>query len=130
MSGMRSKTNDDYAERYTSYSLGFLLSVAFTLIAFALVITDVLPSTFTIAIIVLLAIAQLFVQLLFFLHLGEESKPRMSSQAFAFMGIIVFILVAGTLWIMANLDYTTMPKTTESEIIKDEGYSLPVEKGE
>ncbi len=129
MSTANKKSSDHFAERYASYSVGFLLSVAFTLIAFALVITDALPSTFTIAIIVILAIAQLLVQLLFFLHLGEENKPRLSAQAFVFMSIIVFILVAGTLWVMANLNYTTAPKDIDATLIKNEGYQLQNDKG-
>ena len=72
-----------------------------------------------------LAAIQLFVQAIFFLHLGKESKPRWNQQLFAFMLATVIIIVGGSLWIMANLDYhhqNLNPKQTDAEIIKDEGY--------
>ena len=50
-------------------------------------------------------LAQFFTQLLFFLHLGRETKPRWKLLVFLFMTMIVAILVFGSLWIMYNLNY-------------------------
>jgi cytochrome o ubiquinol oxidase operon protein cyoD len=52
-----------------------------------------------------LAFVQVIIQLIFFLHLGEEESPRWNLISFLFMVGVVFIIVAGSLWIMFNLDY-------------------------
>jgi cytochrome o ubiquinol oxidase operon protein cyoD len=64
------------------------------------------------------------VQLVFFLHLGGEGKPRWRLTAFLFMLLVLVILVFGSLWIMYNLDYhmTMSPEELDSQIIEDEGY--------
>lgn len=88
-----------------SYSIGFVLSLILTLAAYCLVVNRTLsvwPQTLAIS---ALAIAQVIVQLLFFLHLGKESSPSWNRIAFFFMLLVVAILVIGTLWIMYNLDY-------------------------
>jgi cytochrome o ubiquinol oxidase subunit IV len=76
--------------------------------------------------IVALALVQLFIQLIFFLHLGRESKPRWNLSALAFAVIVVVILVFGSLWIMASLDYHgghhSTPQTSDEYIIQDEGF--------
>ena len=54
------------------------------------------------------AVMQLLIQLIFFLHLNSESKPRWNLTVFLFIILIVGILVIGTLWIMYNLDYNMM----------------------
>lgn len=94
-----------------TYVAGFLISVALTFVAFGLVHVHVAhdhtyPSdNFMMAALPLLAVIQLFVQLVFFLHLGRESKPRWNAYALLFAFIAVFILVIGSLWIMSNLNY-------------------------
>lgn len=51
------------------------------------------------------AVAQFVVQVLFFLHLHEESKPRWQTHAFMFTVLSLLIIVVGSLWIMANMNY-------------------------
>jgi cytochrome o ubiquinol oxidase operon protein cyoD len=94
----------------TKYILGFVLSIVFTLIAFAVVEQHVrsdhaFPShEVALLLLIVLAILQLGVQLILFLHLGHEEKPRWNLLAFIFAIIVVVILVGGTLWIMHNLE--------------------------
>lgn len=109
---------------HSSYLIGFGLSVALTLLAYVLVVEDVLPKTALIVTIVGLAIVQLFVQLYFFLHLGHETKPRWKLVVFGFMAMVLLILVIGSLWIMYSLDYhmTMPPEELDAQIIEDEGY--------
>lgn len=52
-----------------------------------------------------LAIVQAIVQFILFMHVGIEQKPRWGLMVFLFMLLIIFILVAGSLWIMANINY-------------------------
>ncbi len=101
---------------YSSYIVGFLLSLALTLGAYYLVLEHVnshhhsFAHPFLIFLVVGLAIIQLFTQLVFFLHLGQERKPRFNLAAFLFMLLVLGILVFGSLWIMQNLDYNMMPQ--------------------
>jgi cytochrome o ubiquinol oxidase operon protein cyoD len=101
-----------------NYVTGFVLSVVLTLIAYAFVSRHVSSDhelyshRFLIFIIATLGISQLIVQLFFFLHLGDESKPRWNLLVFSFMLIVVIILVFGSLWIMYYLNYH-MPSTNQ-----------------
>lgn len=113
------KLSDSATGNYASYVVGFALSLIITLIAYVIIVNKYFASTNqAILIIATLAIVQLFVQLIFFLHLGRESKPRWNAMALIFAGIVVLVVVFGSLWIMNNLDYNM--KHTDQEIIKDE----------
>ncbi len=109
-----------------SYMIGFILSVVLTVQAYAITENHVLGGwalAFTLAV---LAIIQLLVQLIFFLHLNRESRPRWNLQVLVFAVGVVVIIVFGSLWIMNNLAYnhahTQSPASTNQFIIKDEGY--------
>ena len=109
------------SKAFKAYVTGFLISLIFTLIAWGIVNRHVtnghhLYSHLFINIIVLsLAILQLVVQLIFFLHLGREKRPRWNLQALlAAVGIII-ILVVGSIWIMNNLNYSMMNITPSQE---------------
>lgn len=117
--------------RISSYILGFILSLAATLLAYILVSQHVaghhlfLTHRFLVGSILILAVAQLIVQLVFFLHLGRERKPRWNLWALLFAVLVVVILIIGSLWIMAHMDYNMRPNRpddTNSAIIKDEGF--------
>ncbi len=82
-----------------TYTFGFALSVVFTLAAFWLVGNT--------PILIVLAIMQLLVQLVLFLHVGQERK-LWNVAALVFAVLIVTILVGGTLWIMYNLSHGQM----------------------
>jgi cytochrome o ubiquinol oxidase subunit IV len=119
MSGKISKMivskHEPVAGSFGSYVVGFVTSVALTLCAFMLVelhLHDSLSHASNkpiIAGVILLAFAQLLVQLLFFLHLDRENSPRWKLSAFIFMLGVILILVAGSLWIMSNLNYRMTP---------------------
>lgn len=113
---------------FKSYTTGFAISVVLTLGAFLVVSSHALsqPAMFTrtwvVSLIVILALAQFAAQLMLFLHLGEEPKPRWNSIIFSFMIMVVVIIVFGSLWIMANLNYHTMsPADTSRYLMHEEG---------
>ena len=97
-----------------SYIIGFVLSVALTLAAFWLVTQDFSQNVLLVGL-VTLAVAQLWVQLICFLHLGDEKKPRWHAITLFFAAFIVVVLVGGSIWIMYHLDHNMMPEDT-SEI--------------
>lgn len=105
-----------------SYMTGYVLSIIFTIVPYLLVVNDVLTGWGLYLMLAGFAIVQLFVQLVFFLHLGRESKPRWNLLVFLFSVLVVVILVFGSLWIMKNLNYHSMtPKATDEYIIQEEG---------
>jgi cytochrome o ubiquinol oxidase subunit IV len=103
------------------YIIGFVLSLLLTLAAYFSVINHVMSGTMIMLVIAGLAIAQLLVQLLFFLHLGQESKPRFNLLIFLFMVLVVGIVVIGSLWIMHHLDYNMMPADMDKFMLEQQG---------
>ena len=101
---MKTSSGSNHGSPLT-YAVGFVLSVGLTLLAYFLVARHVLPPTGAIPLIIGLAALQLLVQLVFFLHLDRGSARTQQLPALCFAILVVFILVAGSLWIMRNLDY-------------------------
>ena len=126
----RDKVTESWTTR--AYIRGFGLSLALTLTGWLLVNRHVenrhlfWSDKTLIVLILVLAVVQLVVQLVFFLHLGRESKPRWNLSVLSFAVIVLLILVLGSLWIMYNLDYrhprkALSPNEINQSIIKDEG---------
>lgn len=92
---------------YKSYITGFILSIALTLAAYFAVVKN-LPNA--LLIILLLAIVQLFVQLIFFLHLNKGSDRGWNLVVLLSTASIILILVVGSLWIMNHLNYNMTPQ--------------------
>ncbi len=105
-----------------TYTAGFVLSLILTVGAYAAVRDHVASGWALIFVLAGLAVTQLLVQLVFFLHLGRESKPRWNLTVLLFAVMVVGIVVFGSLWIMRNLNYAHSHSVTPTEIIKDEGY--------
>jgi len=104
-----------------SYTVGFVLSLFFTLVPYLLVTRDVVDSWAIPPALAVFAVAQVFVQLIFFLHLNKEGKPRLHSMAFGFMVMVILIVVFGSIWIMNNLNYHMMsPNDTDKYIQEQE----------
>lgn len=91
-----------------SYIVGFLLSIVLTFAAFALVMENMLTGVAAYAALSTLAVVQLIIQVTFFLHLNTRPRMRWNVISFVFTVIVVGILVAGSLWIMYNMNYNMM----------------------
>ncbi len=92
-----------------AYIFGFIISILLTLASYFLVAEELLTSRFVDMMIIGLAVLQMVAQVIFFLHLGNESKPRWNLILFVFMTVVVVIIVFGSIWIMNHLNYNTMP---------------------
>lgn len=103
-----------------SYITGFVLSVILTLIPYYLVVERVMTGWMLIIYLMVFAVVQLLVQLEFFIHLAPESGPRWNVLVFLFMGLVLLIIVLGSLWIMDNLDYHNMTPEETNAHIQDE----------
>ena len=93
---------------YKSYSLGLIICVLLTLAAYVTVVEYLLTGWALITAVVGCGVLQVAVQLTLFVHLNAETKPRWNAIVFYFMILIAAIIVIGSLWIMANLDYRVM----------------------
>ncbi len=92
-----------------SYITGFMLSVLLTAVPFALVMTHALPAGQAIAIALGLGVIQMVVHLVFFLHMNTASSRSWNMAALVFTLIILGIVVAGSLWVMHNMNVNMMP---------------------
>lgn len=125
---------------FRGYAAGFGLSLALTGVSFYLVDRHIdsrrllFSDDFIIIALAVLAVIQLLIQMVFFLHLDRESKPRWNFTALTFAATVVLILVFGSIWIMNSLDSRhsgygqthdghelKSPTQTEQYIIDDEG---------
>lgn len=126
---MKKLTKSDKRLVY-SYLTGFGLSLGITIVAFVAAAVQAeanggaYPKHILLFGLVFLAITQLVVQLLFFFHLGHESKPRLNTVSFLFMLMVVGIIGFGSLWIMYNLDYNMTPQEVETYIQEEENIRL------
>jgi cytochrome o ubiquinol oxidase subunit IV len=92
-----------------SYTAGLALAILATIASFVVSQTDLLwPPGIAVGLVVL-AIAQIGVHLVFFLHLGSGPDHTNNILALAFGLLIVFLVIAGSLWIIANLHANMMP---------------------
>ena len=96
--------HEDTKLKLSSYIVGFISSIALTLFAYLAVTQQAYSRDGLIGLVTGLALIQFMVQLLFFLHLGRETRPRWKLSVFFFMLAVVLILVFGSLWIMTNLN--------------------------
>lgn len=91
-----------------SYIIGFLLSIFLTLVSYFIVEDKLFAGHITHYLIAGLAFIQAIIQMVFFLHLGEEQKPYWNFIVFSFMVLVLLIIILGSLWIMFDLDYRLM----------------------
>jgi cytochrome o ubiquinol oxidase operon protein cyoD len=94
---------------FLSYTAGLGLAILLTIVSFVVSQTPLLwPPGIPVGLLVL-AFAQIGVHLVFFLHLGSGSDNTNNILALAFGVLIVFLVIAGSIWITANLYENMMP---------------------
>jgi cytochrome o ubiquinol oxidase subunit IV len=89
--------------------IGYVASILLIVGAYRVVVDKHLSDALLIYTIIGLAILQAIIQLIFFLQLGLESKPRWNTITFLFTVMVIIIVIGGSLWIMDNLNYNLMP---------------------
>jgi cytochrome o ubiquinol oxidase operon protein cyoD len=93
---------------YLSYTVGLGLAVLLTIASFVVAQTNLLWAPGIAVGLVVLAFAQIGVHLVFFLHLGTGPDHTNNIIALAFGLLIVFLVIAGSTWIIANLNWNMM----------------------
>ena len=90
------------------YGIGLALSLFLTVLAFAVVGLGDFSRAFAITVILLTAVAQVFVQLVFFLHMNGSSEQFWNTLSAVFVVILVAILIVGSIWIMQHLNHNML----------------------
>ncbi len=96
-------------ERILGYLTGLGLAILLTAKSFFVAGTDLVWEQSIPVARVVLAIAQMGVHLVFFLHITTGPDNTNNVLALAFGVLIVFLVIGGSIWIMANLNHNMMP---------------------
>ncbi len=95
----------DIVEELKSYLLGLGLSILLTAVAFFLSGTTLVWGPSIPVALVVLAIAQMGVHLVFFLHITTAPDSVNNILALAFGVLIVLLILGGTVWIMGTMNH-------------------------
>ena len=93
------------------YTIGLVLAALLTAASFWVANTSLLWAPGIVLGLVVLAIAQMGVHLVFFLHITTGPDNTNNVLALAFGLLIVFIVVVGSTWIIADLNANMMPSS-------------------
>ncbi|WP_244428459.1 cytochrome o ubiquinol oxidase subunit IV [Bartonella bovis] len=118
----------------SSYLVGFILAVFFTLGSFIPVMYGLLDSwavSTKVIYLIGMALIQIVVQIIFFLHLNSAPDARWNWITLWFAAMCVFIIIGGTWWAISHLNYNMMggsgrivvPEILEMNITKPESAS-------
>ncbi len=91
------------------YVIGLGLAVILTLASFAVAGTDLVWGPGIPVLLLVLALAQMGVHLVFFLRISSGPDHANNILALAFGVLIVSLVLIGSLWIMSNLNANMMP---------------------
>jgi len=91
------------------YAIGLLLAIVLTATSFWVANTSALWGPGVPLGLAVLAIAQMGVHVVFFLHITTGPDNTNNVLALAFGVLIVALVIAGSLWIMTNLNSNMMP---------------------
>lgn len=91
------------------YLTGLALALVLTAIPFALVQFHLMGGAAAVVVIALAAALQILVHLRCFLRLDPAETPRETLLALAFAGLLIVLMVGGSLWIMFDLHQRMMP---------------------
>ena len=102
---------------FKSYMIGFILSVILTAIPFWLVMGDVLENrTTTVIVIMIFGVIQVFVHMIYFLHMNTKSQGGWTFMSLLFTLVVVMITLVGSLWVMYNMNKNMMPTMTMEQM--------------
>jgi cytochrome o ubiquinol oxidase operon protein cyoD len=92
-----------------TYLVGLVLAAGLTTVSFLIGPSHLVWAPSIPIALIVLAVSQMGVHLVFFLHINAGPDGTNNVLALAFGLLIVFLIMAGSLWIMAHLNHTMMP---------------------
>ena len=99
----------DAGRAVTIYVIGLALATVLTVVSFFVARTTLVWQPSIPVALAVLAIAQMGVHLVFFLHITTGPDNANNVLALAFGVMIVLLVITGSLWIMANLSHNMLP---------------------
>lgn len=93
---------------FLNYTAGLVFAVGLTIMSFLVTETDLLWAPGIAVGLIVLAIAQIGVHLVFFLHMGTGPDHTNNVVALTFGMFIVFLVIAGSCWIMFTMNANMM----------------------
>jgi cytochrome o ubiquinol oxidase subunit IV len=99
----------DVVEALVGYLIGLGLATLLTIVSFFIARTTLVWQPSIPVALAVLAIAQMGVHLVFFLHITTGPDNLNNVLALAFGVLIVFLLIVGSLWIMEHMNHNMMP---------------------
>jgi cytochrome o ubiquinol oxidase subunit IV len=98
------------------YLVGFALSAVLTAVPFWLVMAGGIASVQATALAVVgLAVVQILVHTVAFLHVNTRGEGGWTLLAYLFTGVLVLITDGGSLWIMYHLNANMMPMAADMQ---------------
>jgi cytochrome o ubiquinol oxidase operon protein cyoD len=101
--------SDEHSARIGTYLLGLALATLLTLASFWVAKTHLIYDPGVPMALATLAVAQMGIHLVFFLHLTTAPDNTNNILALAFGLLIVGLVIFGSVWIMAHLNHNLMP---------------------
>ena len=101
--------HDSLMTETISYVIGLALALFFTGVSFWVASTSTLWGPGVAVGLVVLAIAQMGIHRVFFLHITSGPDNANNVLALAFGVLIVFLVMVGTIWIMAHMNMNMAP---------------------
>jgi len=98
------------------YLIGLVLAAGLTAASFYFCFSGLIYGPAVPAALVALAVAQMGVHLVFFLHITTDPDNTNNALALAFGVLIVTLVIGGSLWIMANLNHNMLPMSKIMEM--------------
>jgi cytochrome o ubiquinol oxidase operon protein cyoD len=107
--GYERSDGHEAVEGIGSYLIGLGLATLLTIVSFYVARTTLVWEPSIPVALAVLAIAQMGVHLVFFLHITTGPDNVNNVMALAFGVLIVFLVIAGSLWIMSHMNHNMMP---------------------
>ena len=104
--------HDSMLSETMSYVIGLVLALVLTVISFWVASTSAIWGPGVAVGLIELAIAQMGIHLVFFLHITTGPDNTNNVLALDFGVLIVFLIITGSLWILSNLT-TPMPPVVQ-----------------
>lgn len=104
-----------------AYVTGFILSLIFTFIPYFLVVNDSFKGTALLVTILGFGVLQMFVQLIFFLHVGRGPNASWNLYFLAGTAATILVVVGGSIVITHNLHYNMKPTDQVKRLVNEEG---------
>ncbi len=103
---------EDLTQGVVSYVIGIALASILTVLSFTTAKTHLVWMPSIPVALFVLAVAQIGIHIVFFLHITSGPDSINNVMALAFGVLIVFLLIAGSVWIMDHLNHAMVPMDT------------------